>query len=76
MKYIKFVQHENAAPGVGHYWARLNPETGEGYGWFGTADTMEYRITNRFVCGQPMGGNCGIGPGCVWTESPGFWPYQ
>lgn len=77
MKYVHFVRFPikgNDTHKIGHYYTAYNPETGEGHGWFGGPESVEYRFREELRFNPQSGREelmqqtCGVGQGCFWTE--------
>lgn len=73
-KYVAFQQFSSAtypsdkvSEGIGWYYTKYNPETGEGKGIFGTPEDPEYKFEFAVINGKLKGRNCGFGQGCFWS---------
>ena len=53
---------------IGHYFTRYDSETGEGSGWFGTADEPMYDFRREIIDGELAESTRGYGQGCFWSE--------
>ena len=75
MKIVKFIpcSVEGIPQGIGWYYTRWSPETGEGEGWFGAENEPDYFFED-VIEENADGDLCmasytkGIGEGCFWTR--------
>lgn len=75
-KAVHFIQHVGTSAvgnfpipeGFGLYFTRYDPETGEGCGWYGTAEEKAYHFERKLIGGTLMQHECGYGPGCFYNE--------
>lgn len=68
MAVVHFIQHFAGETGTGWYYTNYDPETKEGYGWFGTANKSQYYFEDCVIDGELKSRTCDIQPGSFWTN--------
>lgn len=75
MKIVKFIpcSAKGIPQGIGWYYTKYNLETGEGEGWFGTENDIDYFFED--VVEEDIDGDLcmmvytkGVGDGCFWVK--------
>lgn len=75
MEFVHYAEYPisgRTGHGIGYYYTRYDPETGEGQGWFGSQQEVSYYFREKLRVNAHgktvlMMQTCGKGQGCFWT---------